>query len=265
MARTCLRKSTCRAWIRSRSGRETPETLYANIPGCACARSAATRTHHAASDLAAAFPARKSMARCSTGCQCRSSIEICAHWGRSTRALELRILPRLLRSLARSRACCSCLTQRTPTPVFSTILRSTRAACRWWVVGTRTTIRGTARFRLARGRFSPPSGQTFPTTNYALQNVEPFPSETDAPNESGLRIWGGGQELWGAMLGISFFNPDGRPRAYDLTKTGAIGIRFWARSSEPGVELKVTLQDKWSEPFAEPRQCCFLDRAVWHQ
>lgn len=110
------------------------------------------------------------------------------------------------------------------------------------------------------GTVSPPKGIPFTTTPYDQGEV--FPAELDAPNEAGLRIWGDGHTLWGALLGTSFDSLAGTPLPYDLTKTGATGIRFWARSAAGDLSVRVKLQDKWSEPSAVPMQCCFLDPNV---
>jgi hypothetical protein len=109
------------------------------------------------------------------------------------------------------------------------------------------------------GMISPPPGLPFFTTDYASRALEPFPSELDALNEHAYRIWGGGYSKWGAILAIGFNSPAGQPLSYDLTALNATGVRFWARSDVGDSLLRVKLSDKWSEPAAEPRMCCYLD------
>lgn len=107
---------------------------------------------------------------------------------------------------------------------------------------------------------SDPTGETYPTpapdggdefapTPYPSAAEAPPLKETVAPNTAGLRIRGGGHNLWGAGLGIAFYNPAGTPLPYDLAAQGFTGIRFWAKNTGPTpITLGIQISDDFSEP-----------------
>ncbi|HEX2734130.1 MAG TPA: hypothetical protein VHM70_21120, partial [Polyangiaceae bacterium] len=109
------------------------------------------------------------------------------------------------------------------------------------------------------GTIMPPPSQLFVMSSYADSEGVTPPPEGTTPNEFGLRFWGTQHELWGAGAGVAFDNPGRGPQPYDVTKTGATGIRFWAKSALGELDLKVKLEDQYSEPEASPQLCCFLD------
>jgi hypothetical protein len=111
------------------------------------------------------------------------------------------------------------------------------------------------------GMISPTMGITYDLTDYSeLPGMMPPPEGEN--NKSAFRFWGGLYELWGSGIGIAFNNPAGKPLKYDLTKTKTKGIRFWAKSVAGDLQLKVKIQDKYSEGENPDKTCCFLDKKV---
>lgn len=111
------------------------------------------------------------------------------------------------------------------------------------------------------GTITPTMGLTYDLTDFSeVMGMTPPPEGEN--NKSAFRFTGSGYALWGAGIGIAFNNPAGKPLKYDLTKTGATGIRFWARSGAGDLQLKVKIQDKYSEGENPERTCCYLDKTV---
>jgi hypothetical protein len=111
------------------------------------------------------------------------------------------------------------------------------------------------------GTIQPTMGTTYVMTKYAEAGVMPFPAETEAPNEWGIRFWGQDYEKWGAGIGIGLNNPSGMLQPYNLAAPGFTGLRFWAKAAA-AMPLLVKFQDKYSEGAAPTPACCYLDKAV---
>jgi hypothetical protein len=107
------------------------------------------------------------------------------------------------------------------------------------------------------GTVSPMKDAQYVMTKYNAM-VQPPPEAGD--NAEAIRFFGGGYSLWGAGIGVGLNNQGAGPDVYDLTKTKATGLRFWAISPAGDVTIKVKFQDSWSEAEAEPRECCFWDK-----
>ncbi|HEX2733083.1 MAG TPA: hypothetical protein VHM70_15845 [Polyangiaceae bacterium] len=113
------------------------------------------------------------------------------------------------------------------------------------------------------GSIWPPGHMTYVMSDYATGGI-PAPPE-GSPNKFGIRFWGGGYTLWGGGIGIGLNNTGMGPKTYPLNKTGATGIRFYAKATfkdgaTPPLPLTVKFQDGLSEGEATPLQCCFLNK-----
>ncbi len=96
----------------------------------------------------------------------------------------------------------------------------------------------------------PTGGGQFTMSAYG-EGLPAAPTEgTQKANKYGMRVRGGGHNLFGAGVGVGLNNQSGSLFGFDLTAQGFTGLRFQARSGVPGetLDLKVRISDGNSEP-----------------
>jgi hypothetical protein len=97
---------------------------------------------------------------------------------------------------------------------------------------------------------APSGGDEFTMTAYAAVGQMGPPEDVPPGNAYGIRLKGGGHNLWGAGVGVGLNNQSGALTPFDLTAAGVTGVRFWIKNAVPGspIDVNVRISDKYSDP-----------------